>query len=444
MDHAFLPLLWQDLAAGLASFLHQRHAWRLPVLLLGALFATGRRTVTTWLRAAHVGPGFPAYYYALAALGRRADLLAGHLLQRALLHLAPDGPLTLALDDSPTKRYGPHVQGAGLHHNPTPGPAGPRFLYGHVWVTLALLVTHPLWGVLALPLRALLYVRRRDVPRLPRRQGWAFRTKLELAAELVRWAAELVRFLGRAVRVVADGAYAKRPFLKAAARAKVAVISRLRKDAALRTVPELPHKGRRRPGRPRVYGAGRISLAKRAGQRRGWRVVRARPYGQTRAKRVKTFLATWRPAGGRIRVVLVRERHGWLALFSTDVALSAEEILSAAADRFAIEQAFKDLKEVEGLGQQQLRDVWANVGAFHVLAWAHVLVELWAWGQPREALGDRGESPWDDPARRPSHADRRKALQRQCLGQEFLCLSAGQAVSEEIQEFVGRVIHQAA
>ena len=61
MDLPFLPPLWQDLAAGLASCLHQRHAWRLAVLLLGALFAKGRRTVTRWLRAAGVGLGCAAY-----------------------------------------------------------------------------------------------------------------------------------------------------------------------------------------------------------------------------------------------------------------------------------------------------------------------------------------------------------------------------------------------
>jgi hypothetical protein len=110
MDLPFLPPLWQDLAAGLASCLHQRHAWRLAVLLLGALFAHGRRTVTSWLRAAHVGRGFTAYYYFLAALGRRTDWLAGLLLRRALALLAPDGPLLFAVDDSPTKRYGPHVE----------------------------------------------------------------------------------------------------------------------------------------------------------------------------------------------------------------------------------------------------------------------------------------------------------------------------------------------
>src|SRR5206468_2449774 len=219
-------------------------------------------------------------------------------------------------------------------------------------------VHHPLWGVIGLPLRALLYVRQKDVPHVPRRQRWAFRTKLELAAALAGWAAEVVRAAGRAVRFVVDGFYAKRPFLKAALAAQAAVIGRLRRDAGLRTVPR-PQRGRRRRGRPPTYGPGRISLAKRAGQRRGWQVVRACQYGEVRAKRIKTFAATWRPAGGRIRVVLIREEHGWLALFSTDTAMTAEEILAAAADRFSIEQDFHELKEVEGAGQQQLRDIWA-------------------------------------------------------------------------------------
>ena len=443
MDLPFLPLLWQDLTRGMASFRHQRRAWRLAVLLLGALFAKGRRTVTTWLQAAHVGAGFAASYYFLAALGRGADLLAGPLLRRAVLALAPDGPLLFALDDSPTKRYGKHVQGAGVHHNPTPGPTDQKFLYGHVWVTLAWVALHPLWGAIGRPLLARLYVRAQDVPRLPARQRWAFRTKRELAADLITRAAALVRFAGRAVRAVADGFYAKRPFLKAAAPAGVTVISRLRRDAGLRTLPLLPRGGRRRRGRPPVYGSGRISLAKRAGQKRGWQVAHVRQYGEVRQKRVKTFLATGRSAGGRIRVVIVREEHGWLALFRTDGAMTAEEILSAAADRFSLEQDFHDWKEVEGLGQQ-LRDVWANGGAFHVSAWVHTLTELWAWGQPREAICDRSASPWDDPDRRPSHADRRQALQRQCLGQEFLHLAEGQALTEEIQQFVGRLINHAA
>lgn len=444
MDLPFLPLFWQELVAGMAFFLHQRHAGRLAVLLLGALFANGRRTVTSWLRAAHVGRGFAAYYYFLAALARHTDFLAGLLLRYALGRLAPDGPLLFAIDDSPTQRYGPHVQGAGLHHNPTPGPTAQKFLYGHVWVSLAWIVLHPLWGALGLPLLARLYVRVKDVPRLPPRYGWSFRTKLEQAADLVGWAAHWLRNTGKTVRVVVDGFYAKRPFLKAAAAARVAVVSRLRRDAGLRTVPVPPRHGRRRRGRPPLYGPGRISLAKRAGHKRGWHEASARQYGEVRVKRIKTFLATWPPAGGCIRVVLVREEHGWLALFSTESLMTAEEILSLAADRFSIEQDFHDLKEVEGWGQQQLRNIWANVGAFHVSAWVHTLVELWAWGQPKEVLSDRSASPWDDAGRRPSHADRRKALQRQCLGREFQRLAEGQPLTPEIQQFVGRVINHAA
>jgi hypothetical protein len=73
-----------------------------------------------------------------------------------------------------------------------------------------------------------------------------------------------------------------------------------------------------------------------------------------------------------------------------------------------------------------------------------VLTELWAWDQPREAIGDRSASPWDDLERRPSHADRRKALQRQCLRQQFTHVAAGQALTPEIQQFVQRVINHAA
>jgi hypothetical protein len=41
-------------------------------------------------------------------------------------------------------------------------------------------------------------------------------------------------------------------------------------------------------------------------------------YGKPRVKRCKTFLATYVLVGGAIRVVLVKEDHGWFAFFSTD------------------------------------------------------------------------------------------------------------------------------
>lgn len=70
---------------------------------------------------------------------------------------------TPPIDDSPTKRYGPHVEGAGIHHNPTPGPADAKFLYGHVWVTLAWLARHRAWATIAVPVFAKLYIRVKDL-----------------------------------------------------------------------------------------------------------------------------------------------------------------------------------------------------------------------------------------------------------------------------------------
>lgn len=45
------PEPWSQWSEWLAAGLHARNRWRLPVLMVGMLFAGGRRTVTTWLRA---------------------------------------------------------------------------------------------------------------------------------------------------------------------------------------------------------------------------------------------------------------------------------------------------------------------------------------------------------------------------------------------------------
>jgi DDE superfamily endonuclease len=227
----------------LSHVLHGRLAGRLLPLLRGMLFAQGRRTVARWLRAAGLGTAYRSSYYFLGSLGRKVEYVAAHLLRLAVSVIVPGERLLFGLDDTPTKRYGPKVQGAGIHHNPSPGPADQKFLYGHLGVTIAWIVRHPLGGAIGLPLRALLYVRCQDVAKLPRPAKVAFRTKLEMAASLVAWVADGLHYLGKTLWVAADGAYAQRPFLQAARAAHVVVVSRLRKDAALGSVPQLPRPG---------------------------------------------------------------------------------------------------------------------------------------------------------------------------------------------------------
>jgi len=295
MRLASLPPTWQGWIAAFQSPLHERLAWRLEPMMLGVIMAKGRRTVTSWLRAAGLQTGWEDFYYFLAAIGKGCEVMA--------------------------------------------------------MLVLRLLV---------------------------------------------------------------------------------------------RNLPKAVPAGQRGRGRPRTYGKQRISLLKRAGQKRGWQQVTCRQYGKEVVKTIKTFEATYKPAQGRIRVVLVKEAHGWLPYFCTDPTMAAATILEQVADRGALEQDYHDLKEVEGTGQQQVRNLWANIGAFHLTMWAHCLTELWAWYQPQEALCARSDSPWDNPQRRPSHADRRKALQRHCLAEEFSHVSRRQPVASEIQRFISGLIHQAA
>jgi hypothetical protein len=404
------------------------------------LFAGGRRTVTTWLRAAGVSVDFQDYYYFLACVGRKCEPIAAQLAVLVLQTLPLPERLLLVIDDSPTRRYGPKVEGADVHHNPTPGPADQPYLYGHIWVTISLAVRHPRWGALALPLRALLYVRQKTMPTIPRRRRWGgFATKLELAAQLVEWIVPIAQAAEKTMWVVVDGGYTKRPFLRRALKQGVTIVGRLRKDAALRDLPPKLKKKRGR-GRPRKYGKNKLSLAKRAGHKGGWQTVACTLYGETVTKTYKTFLATYPPVGGVIRVVLVKEDHGWYAFFCTDPTASVVEILEAFADRATIEQDFHDVKEVWGSGQQQVRNIWTNLAVYNLNLWMHSLVELWAWDRPAEQLCDRSDSPWDDAARRPSHANRRNALRRQILRQELSSITSTWPLPDKIIQLANSLL----
>ena len=435
-----LPCQW---FSRIARPLDPRSMPRLALLLLGAVLARGRRTVTSWIRSAGLSRQFRPCYNTLSAAGKRADRISARLVNDVVKPLlGGSGRLLLAIDDTPTPRRGPHVEGAGVHHNPTPGPAGSPYLYGHVFVVLGLLLKHPCWGSIALPLLARLYVRRTDLVGIEPDDRPEFRTKLELAVELLRWANSTLGGLKLPTWVVADGAYANAKFLKPAMGLGMTVVSRLRKDAALWTEPKARVKGQR--GRPRIYGERRIDLAKRAGQAGGWSSGEFELYGAKVAKKYKTFLATWRPAGGVIRVVLVEEPKGFRAYFCTATTASVGEILGAVADRFSLEIALRDLKQVVGAGQQQVRRWWASVGAFAVCLWSQTMTEAWAWERKAEEVVDRSSSPWDVSSRRPSHADKRRAWRGELLGEEIRAVLREGASDEEIQATAERLLDLAA
>jgi DDE superfamily endonuclease len=102
-----LPAVLSACFADLCAALDRRSAPRLFTLLQGALFARGRRTVTSWFRAAGVTSDFRPAYNALWAAGRHAQALAYRLLCLALKPLmrqAAGDHLLFAIDDTPTAR----------------------------------------------------------------------------------------------------------------------------------------------------------------------------------------------------------------------------------------------------------------------------------------------------------------------------------------------------
>ena len=185
-------------------------------------------------------------------------------------------------------------------------------------------------------------------------------------------------------------------------------------------------------------------MAKRAGHRQGWQTIECTAYNKTVTKTYKTFLATYEPVGGMIRVVIVKEEHAWFPFFSTDPNTTVVEIIEAFADRATIAQDFHDLKAVWGGGEQQVRNIWTNVAVYHLHLWMHALVELWAWNRPHPELCDRSDSPWDDPHRRPSHADRRKALRRHIMQNELSAVTAVWSLPRKILGLAQRLMVLAA
>ncbi len=74
----------------------------------------------------------------------------------------------------------------------------------------------------------------------------------------------------------------------------------------------------------------------------------------------------------------------------------------------------------------------------------HTLVELWAWNKPCEELVNRNDSPWDDAQRRPSHANRRKALRAHILRDELSAITQTWSLPKKILQLAENLIALAA
>jgi DDE superfamily endonuclease len=86
-----------------------------------------------------------------------------------------------------------------------------------------------------------------------------------------------------------------------------------------------------------------------------------------------------------------------------------------------------------------------TIGAFHLCLWTFTMTEAWAWNRDEKALIEhRSASPWDNGARRPSHADKRRSRRRELLGNEIRAVLRPGAAEQELQAAAERMLQLAA
>ena len=116
------PEQWSEWSDWLAAGMYARNRWRLPVLLTGMLLASGRRTVTTWLRTAGVSDDYQDYYYFLTSVGCNSKKIASQLVTLVLRTLPLPERVLLVIDDSPTKALWTESRRSRCASQPDPGP----------------------------------------------------------------------------------------------------------------------------------------------------------------------------------------------------------------------------------------------------------------------------------------------------------------------------------
>lgn len=435
-------------------------------LVVGWILCPGRHTIsrviqasaTLWERPKH----HTAFYRFFSRARWSVDAL-GHALIQLLLPFA--GPEVVVLvDDTLCHRSGPHLFGAGMHHDALRstymrGAAGGRtvsFAFGHNWVVLAIAVTPP-WNVerrFAIPVLFRLY---RSKKRTPSAQ---YRKRTQLAAELLRLVIDGLPD-GHPVHVVGDAEYACQTLVRSLP-PQVHFTGPMTMDAALYAKPK-PYRG---TGRPRIKGERLASPEKLArSHSTPWRTLTACIYGRKVSIQVKTCTCLWYTVAGTrlVRMVLTHDPKGRLkdrAYFSTDTHRSAEAILRVFSFRWEIEVAFRNTKQTMGLQDAQngwwrrrthepkarqrpgpnpkgTRGMHAIEHTLPIGFLAYALVLLWYFhhGNPTKdvELACR-EAPWYVRKAEPSFADMLVAIRRSIWKQRLTAHPSRGRLPEKIEQ----------
>jgi hypothetical protein len=306
--------------------------------------------------------------------------------------------ITLALDDTLFHRSGRKVNGAGYWRDAVRSTRKHIvYAWGLNLVVLTLQIQPP-WGGEPLGLPVHMRLHRKNGP-----------TLIELAVEMIK---DVRQWLcKRSFRVVGDGFYAT---LAGKALEGVTVISRIKRNANLYDLP--PKRKRKGRGRPRTRGRKLAKLEKLAASIKDWKTVTFRQRGNTIKRLVYTRIVLWYKVSRKpILLVISRDPKGKEKddfLFTTDLTMTAAEVLACYSDRWAIEDTFKNTKQLLGGQQPQTFKGKGPERAAGLSLWLYSVVWLWYLSQ-KSSQRYFFIQPWYWHKTTPSFADATACLRRE-------------------------------
>jgi len=364
-----------------------KRAWaHAQVLVVGALLAPGKRTVTAVLRVMGLSQErqFQKYHRVLNRAWWSSLALARVLLEMVVQTFAPTGVVVIGIDDTLERRRGEKSKAKGIYRDPV------RSSRSHVvkasglrWLCAMVLAEIPWAGrVWALPF----LTARCPSERYHQQRGQHHKP-------LPQWAGQLIgvmhRWLpGREVAVVADSSYVVVELLKQVVDTPaVSLITRLRLDAAL--YDPAPPRAPRQNGCPRKKGARRPTLqAVLKDPQTQWTPVTVTNWyrGGARGVAICTDTAVWYHTGlppVAIRWVLIRDPQDEFkpqALVTTHLGHAPVQMVEWFVRRGTMEVTLEEARAHLGIETQRQWHDLAIQRTTPALLGIYVLVPLMAHG----------------------------------------------------------------
>jgi hypothetical protein len=355
-------------------------------------------------------------YYAFMASVKLHWTGVWEVLWRAIPDPLTAGRLLLVLDDSINLKTGRKVFACQTTFDHAAKTNQSQYPWAQTIVTVGLLKQiHGRWS--CLPLAFAFYFRLQTLAaRCIRVRGEAvvFQTKFAQAVRLISALAKV--FPKPPILVAADSWFGNKGLLqplRAALGPRVHLLSRLRANAAL-YAPPTPTPGAQ--GRPRKYGARLGNAAQLAASLRGEaRAYTLNLYGGVREVMAVDRLVILKSLRCPVRVVWVFRKTQWIALVTTDLALTVAQIIEFYGARWKIEAGFREIKQEIGSAETQTRNPDAVTNHLNFCMAAATIT--WIYG----AYLDKAPTRRYATAKRTEYAfaDLRRALAKDLGGQGF-------------------------